>query len=306
MSLKRVKNVGPAKIEIAYECFGDENAPPVLLIMGLGGQMLGWNEGFCMELVNQGLRVIRFDNRDAGLSTHFNNAPLPDFKAALAGDTSSASYNLSDMAADTVGLLDVLGLSSSHIAGASMGGFIAQTIAIEYPERVRSLTSIMSNTGAPSVGQPDPEAMRSLFSGQSPTTREEVMEKAVTATRLVGSPAYPSDENEVRERAGLAYDRSYDQLGIIRQSVAVLTSGDRTTRLKSINVPTLVIHGSDDRMCNVSGGLATADAILNAQLEVIEGMGHNLPQELWHRVAVLIFNLVRRAEPTVCQSTTTG
>jgi pimeloyl-ACP methyl ester carboxylesterase len=296
MGIKKALNIGPSQIEIAYECFGDNAAPPVLLIMGLGGQMLGWNEGFCTEIVNRGLRAIRFDNRDVGLSTHISDAPMPDFKAALAGDTSSATYNLSDMAADTIGLLDALGLESAHIVGASMGGFIAQTMAIEYTEHVRSLTSIMATTGDQSVGQPSPEVLGLLFSGPSPKTREEVLEKAVAASRLVGSPGFPLDENEVRERAGLAYDRAYDQLGTMRQSIAVLASGDRTARLRSVRVPTLVIHGADDRMCDISGGRATANAIPGAELEVIEGMGHNLPRELWPRIADLISNLVRRVE----------
>jgi pimeloyl-ACP methyl ester carboxylesterase len=296
MSLKKALNIGPSRIEIAYECFGDDAAPPVLLIMGLGGQMIGWSEDFCAELVNRRLRVIRFDNRDVGLSSHISSAPVPDFKAALAGDTSSAAYNLSDMAADTIGLLDALEIGSAHLVGASMGGFIAQTIAIEYPEHVRSLTSMMSTTGDLSVGQPSPEVMRLLFSGSSPKTREEVMEKAVAASRLVGSPGFPRDEEEVRERAGLAFDRSYDQLGIMRQSIAVLASGNRTERLRSIRVPTLVIHGADDRMCDVSGGRATASAIMGAELEVIEGMGHNIPPVLWPRIASLISNLVQRVE----------
>jgi pimeloyl-ACP methyl ester carboxylesterase len=296
MSLKKALNIGPSRIEIAYECFGDDTTPPVLLIMGLGGQMIGWSEGFCTELVNRRLRVIRFDNRDVGLSSHLSSASLPDFKAALAGDTSSAAYNLSDMADDTIGLMDALNLASAHIVGASMGGFIAQTIAIEYPERIRSLTSMMSTTGDLTVGQPSPEVMRLLFSGSSPKTREEVIEKAVAASRLVGSPGFPRDEEEVRERAGLAYDRSYDQIGIMRQSIAVLASGDRTERLRSIKVPTLVIHGADDRMCDISGGLATAGAIMGAQLEVIEGMGHNIPRVLWPRIASLISDLVQRVE----------
>jgi pimeloyl-ACP methyl ester carboxylesterase len=296
MGFKRALNIGPSRIEIAYECFGVDTDPPVLLIMGLGGQMIGWSEGFCTELVNRRLRVIRFDNRDVGLSSHLSSAPIPDFKAALAGDASSAAYSLSDMAADTIGLLDALDLDSAHIVGASMGGFIAQTIAIEYHERVRSLTSMMATTGDLSVGQPSPEVMRLLFSGSSPKTREEVIEKAVAASRLVGSPGFPRDEEEVRERAGLAYDRSYDQLGTMRQSIAVLASGNRTERLRSIKVPTLVIHGADDRMCDVSGGRATASAIIGAELEVIEGMGHNIPRVLWPRIASLISNLVQRVE----------
>jgi pimeloyl-ACP methyl ester carboxylesterase len=295
MSLKKALQVGQSKIEIAYEDFGDVDEPPVLLIMGAGAQMLNWHEEFCAELVSRGLHPIRFDNRDSGLSSHFNDAPLPDFKAALSGDTSSASYNLSDMAADTVGLLDALGLKSAHLVGASMGGFIAQMVAIEYSERIRSLTCIMSTTGNPAVGQPAPETMR-LMGGTPPNTREEVMEQAVKNFRVVGSPGFPLDEDDVRERAGLAYDRSYDRLGIVRQAIAVIASGDRTSRLQSIKVPTLVIHGDSDRMCDVSGGKATAEAIKGAELVIIEGMGHNFPRPLWSKITTLIANLVHRVE----------
>jgi pimeloyl-ACP methyl ester carboxylesterase len=295
MNVQKAMNVGPAGIEIAYESFGDAAAPPVLLLMGLGSQMLAWHEGFCAELVARGLRPIRFDNRDAGLSTHFHDAPAPDFPAAMAGDTSSASYNLSDMAADTVGLLDALGLPSAHLVGASMGGFIAQTVAIEHPGRVRSLTSIMSTTGNPSVGQPHPDTAR-MFAGGTPTTRAEVMDRAVLSAQIVGSPGFPLDEAEVRERAGLAYDRSYDPTGLVRQAIAVLASGDRTERLQTITAPTMVIHGADDKMCHVSGGRATAEAIPGAELVVIEGMGHNLPRPLWPRLADLIANHIQRVE----------
>jgi pimeloyl-ACP methyl ester carboxylesterase len=295
MSVEKILNVGPSKIEIAYERFGDILAPPVILIMGLGAQMLSWHEDFCEELVARGLQVIRFDNRDVGLSTHLHDAPTPDFAAALAGDYSSVSYRLSDMAADTIALMDALGLKSAHLVGASMGGFIAQTIAIEYPQRVRSLTSIMSTTGDIKVGQLKPEA-RAIFGGPQPTNREEVMEQALRSFRIVGSRGFPFDENEVRERAGLAYDRAYDPLGLIRQAVAVIASGDRTEKLQEIKVPTLVIHGADDVMCDVSGGEATAKAIPGAKLVIMEGMGHSLPRDLWPRIVSLISDLVQRAE----------
>lgn len=295
MSLHKALNVGSSGIDIAYECFGDNEAPPVLLIMGVGAQMLHWPDGFCAELVAQGLRPIRFDNRDAGLSTHLHDAPLPNFAAALSGDTSSAAYNLSDMAADTVGLLDALGLDSANFVGASMGGFIAQTIAIEHPRRVRSLTSMMSATGSPAVGHASPEAM-GLFGGPPANTREDVIKQAVNAARVVGSPGFAFDEDEVRERAGLAYDRAYDLPGLIRQAVAVIASGDRTARLQSLNVPTLVIHGAADRMCDVSGGKATAEAIPGAELIVIEGMGHNLPRALWPQIAAQIAYHIKQAE----------
>lgn len=295
MTQQLASHVGPSRIQVTWESFGPDDAPPVLLIMGIGTQMLGWHEGFCAELVARGLRALRFDNRDAGLSSHFPQAPPPDFRAALAGDTSSASYNLFDMAADTVGLLDALGLESAHLVGASMGGFIAQTVAFKHPNRVRSLTSMMSTTGHLSVGQPSPEALR-LFMGATPRTREDVMARAVETFRVLGSPGFPVDDSEVHERAGLAYDRAYDPMGTVRQALAVLASGDRTERLRSITAPTLVIHGAEDRMCDVSGGRATAEAIAGARLEVIEGMGHNLPRGLWARIAGLIAEHVRRTE----------
>jgi pimeloyl-ACP methyl ester carboxylesterase len=290
-----IRNVGPSSIEVASERFGDLQAPPVLLVMGLGAQMLSWHEGFCGELVARGLHVIRFDNRDVGLSSHFSEPPAPDLPAALSGDTSSASYTLSDMAADAVGLLDALGLDSAHIVGASMGGMIAQTIAIEHPGRVRSLTSMMSTTGDRSVGQPKPEAL-AVLGGPAPASRQEVMDLMVRAFRAVGSPGFEVDEAELRERSGRAYDRAYDPLGMARQAVAVIASGDRTARLRSLDVPALVLHGADDSMCDVSGGLATAEAIPGAELLVIQGMGHDLPRALWPEITSRIAGLILRVQ----------
>jgi pimeloyl-ACP methyl ester carboxylesterase len=241
------------------------------------------------------LHVIRFDNRDVGLSSHFPDAPTPDVAAARKGDVSSASYTVSDMAADTVGLLDALGLQSAHLVGASMGGMIAQTIAIEHPARVRSLTSIMSTTGSRSVGQPKPEALRAT-AGPPAANRQEVIDRAVTVFRVIGSPGFEFDEAALRERTARSYDRAYDPLGVARQTVAVIASGDRTARLRSIDVPTLVIHGAEDLICDVSGGRATAEAIRNAELVVIEGMGHNLPRALWPDISSRIASLVQRAE----------
>ncbi|GAA2215354.1 alpha/beta hydrolase [Nonomuraea monospora] len=295
MGEEKALAVGPDKIEVTYERLGDPQAPPVLLVMGAGGQLIHWPEGFCAELVARGCQVIRFDNRDAGLSTHFHDAPPPDLQAALAGDASSASYTLSDMASDTVGLLDALGLDSAHLVGVSLGGMIAQTMAIEHPARVRSLTSIMSTTGAPGVGGADREAL-SRLAGPPPTTREDVIEQWVRAFQLLGSPGYPSGEDELRERVTLAYDRAYDPIGTARQTVAVVASGDRTARLRDVRVPTLVIHGSDDLMCDVSGGRSTAAAIPGAELVVIDGMGHNLPGALLPDLAQRIAGLVHRAE----------
>jgi pimeloyl-ACP methyl ester carboxylesterase len=292
------QNVGPSQIEMAFQRFGDPASPPVLLIMGGGAQMIAWPEGFCEELARRGLQPIRFDNRDTGLSTHFTGAPTPDLPAALAGDFSSASYCLSDMAADTVGLMDTLGFKSVHLVGASMGGMIAQTITIEYPARVRSLTSMMSTTGDRSVGQPDYTALAHL--GAPPRdNRQGYINWQVRSLKAIGSPAYPFDDEAAAERAGRAWDRDHDPLGMLRQSVAVLKSGDRTERLHSLHVPTLVIHGAADKMCDVSGGRATATAIPGAEFVIFDGMGHGFPQPLWPEFATRIANLVHGVEASV-------
>lgn len=295
MTIERALNVGPARIEIAYERMGDPAGLPVLLIMGVGAQLIAWPDGFCDELVRRGLHLIRFDNRDVGESTHLSGAPPPDMAAALAGDHSSVSYTLSDMAADAVGLLDALGIDSAHVVGASMGGYIAQTIAFEHPRRVRSLTSMMSTTGDPSVGQPHAEVLRVLY-GAPPASREEMVQRTVEVSRVTGSPGFAPDLEVVADRAGRAFDRAFDLPGMTRQAVAVIASGDRTPRLRSLDVPALVIHGADDRLTDVSGGRATAAAIPGAELVVIDGMGHDLPRELWPQLATKIAENVERGE----------
>jgi pimeloyl-ACP methyl ester carboxylesterase len=287
-------NVGPSGVEIAYERFGDPDAPPVLLIMGGGAQMINWPEGFCRQLVDRGTQVIRFDNRDTGRSTHFSDAPVPDFAAALVGDLSTASYTLSDMAADAVGLLDVLGFDSAHLVGASMGGMIAQLIAIEHPGRVRSLTSIMSTTGEPGVGEADLSAFAEL--GKPPQDREAFIEWQVRAMRIAASPAFEFDAAAAAERAGRVFDRGYDVLGMQRQGIAVVATGDRTQRLRSLRVPTLVMHGTADTLYDISGGRATAAAIPGAELVILAGMGHNLPRELWPELSTRIADLVEKYE----------
>lgn len=294
---EEVINVGPWRIKIAYQRFGDPSLPPVFLIMGGGAQMINWPEGFCMELASRGLHPIRFDNRDTGLSTHFNDAPVPDFSAVQAGDFSTVTYTLSDMAADTVGIMDALGYESVHLVGASMGGMIAQTIAIEYPERVRSLTSMMSTTGDNSVGQPDWAALADLGSPPS-DDRQGFIDWQVRSLKAIGSPKYPIDEIFAAENAGLAWDRDHDPLGMLRQAVAVLKSGDRTERLRSLRVPTLVIHGDSDKMVDISGGRATAEAIPGAELVIFEGMGHGLPKQLWSELANRISDHIHRVEST--------
>jgi pimeloyl-ACP methyl ester carboxylesterase len=282
-------------IELAYESFGDPARPLVLLIMGLGTQMLAWNDDFCAGLAAQGLFVVRFDNRDVGLSTHLHDAPNPDVGATFAGDRSTVTYTLSDMAADTIGLIDALGRDRAHLVGASMGGMIAQTVAIEHPERVASLTSIMSTTGDRRVGNATQAAIGVLMAPPA-HTREAVIERALAGFRVIGSPGFPLDEEGMRDRAGRAFDRAHDPLGVGRQFVAILASPDRTPALRALRTPTLVIHGREDPLVGLSGGEATAAAIPGAELLVLNGMGHDLPRALWPRIIEPIAALVERAE----------
>ncbi|MFP7299107.1 alpha/beta fold hydrolase [Neobacillus niacini] len=290
-----LQNVGPSKIKMAYQRFGNPALQPVFLIMGAGAQMINWPEGFCLELASHDLHPIRFDNRDAGLTTHFSDAPVPNFPAIQSGDFSTVTYTLSDMAQDTVGLMDALGYDSVHLVGASMGGMIAQTIAIEYPHRVRSLTSIMSTTGDHSVGQPDYAVLANLSSPPY-DDRQAYIEWQIQSRKAIGSPKYPLNEKFIAQIAGLAWDRDHDPLGMMRQAVAVIKSGDRTEQLRSIKIPTLVIHGESDKMIDISGGRAVAAAIPGAELAAFEGMGHDLPKPLWSVFARKIANLIHRAE----------
>jgi pimeloyl-ACP methyl ester carboxylesterase len=282
-------------IELAYETFGDPGDPPVLLIMGLATQMIGWPDEFCAGLADRGLFVVRFDNRDIGLSTHLDDRGAPDIMAILGGDRSNVPYPLADLADDAAGLLDVLHLDSAHVVGASMGGMVAQLVAIRHRERVRSLTSIMSTTGDPAVGMPAEAAMGVLLA--PPTTdRESAIQRAIDTYRVIGSPGFEFDEHALRERAGLSYDRRYNPAGVARQLAAILTTGDRTADLAALDVPTLVIHGAQDSLVNVSGGRSTAAAIPGAELLVVDGMGHDLPREIWPEVTDRVSALVERAE----------
>jgi pimeloyl-ACP methyl ester carboxylesterase len=281
-------------IEVAYETFGDPADETILLIMGLGVQMLGWDEEFCRLLAGRGYRVVRFDNRDVGHSTKIEGGPRPDVMAAVAGDGSSASYLLDDMADDCVGLLDELGVEAAHVVGASQGGMIAQTVAIRHPRRVLSLVSIMSTTGEREVGQPHPEAIPALLT-RPPAGRDGFIDFVVGAWKVIGSPGFPADESALRARAGASYDRGIFPDGTARQLVAILASGDRTEALQKLDVPATVIHGTSDVLVDVSGGRATAAAIPGAQLELIEGMGHDLPRQLWPRFVELIVETAARA-----------
>jgi pimeloyl-ACP methyl ester carboxylesterase len=281
-------------VEIAYETFGDPADETMLLIMGLGVQMLGWDEELCRMLAGHGYRVVRFDNRDVGHSTQVEGGSRPDVMAAIAGDVSSASYRLEDMADDCAALLDELEVEAAHLVGASQGGMIAQMVAIRHLERVLSLTSIMSTTGDREVGQPHPEAIPALLT-RPPGDRAGFIDFVVGAWKVIGSPGFEADEDALRARAGASYDRGIFPDGTGRQLLAILASGDRTEGLRRLDVPATVIHGTDDILIDVSGGRATAAAIPGARLELIEGMGHDLPRQLWPRFVDLIVQNAERA-----------
>jgi pimeloyl-ACP methyl ester carboxylesterase len=283
-------------IEICYESFGPDDAPPLLLVMGLGAQMNLWLPGFVSELLERGFRVIRFDNRDCGLSSKSEGAP-PDVLALyaqfLGGHPIEAPYTLSTLAADAVGLLDALGIPAAHIVGASMGGMIVQTMAIEHPDRVLSLTSIMSTTGHTEVGQPDPESMMALLA-PTPENRAAAIEQNVATSRVISGDLF--DERLSRALQTESYDRCYHPAGFAFQIAAIAASGDRTEALGRLDVPTLVIHGRQDSLISLSGGEATAAAIPGAELLVLGRMGHDMPSLYWPQMADAIFNIAARAE----------
>jgi pimeloyl-ACP methyl ester carboxylesterase len=290
-----VERVQANGIEIAYEAIGDPGAPPVVLIHGLGRQLIDWHDELFAAFADRGLYAIRFDNRDTGESTHLHEAGRADLPAVFDGDASAAPYTLSDMAADTAALLDALGIDSAHVAGVSLGGMIAQTLAIERPERVRSLTSIMSTTGERGVGEATVEAQELLLR-PPPTNVEEAIAGRLESSRVLGSPGFEHDEAWIRENAVLAYERAFDPPGIGRQLAAIYASGDRTERLRDVRVPALVLHGEDDPLIRVDAGRATAAAIDGAELVTIDGMGHDMPRGLWDRIVGSVAALVERAE----------
>lgn len=296
-----VRRTEPAKakangIELCYDTFGDPEAPPLLLIMGLASQMIAWDDDFCSELASRGYRAIRFDNRDIGLSTRFPQHGSPDLMAligqALAGKPVAAPYTLRDMAADSIGLLDALGIDKAHVVGVSMGGAIAQEMAIHHGGRVRSLTSIMSSTGDPALPQATPEALAVLLA-PPPKSREEYFQNYVRSWSVLRGPGFPLDEARDLERAARAYDRGLNPPGVARQLAAILASGNRTEALKAVRVPTLVIHGDADPLVRVEGGHATARAIPQAKLLVVQGMGHALPMPMWPQIIEAIASHAR-------------
>ncbi|MBO3748272.1 alpha/beta hydrolase [Streptosporangiaceae bacterium NEAU-GS5] len=260
--------------------------------MGLGSQMIAWDEEFCGLLAAAGHYVIRYDNRDAGLSTHLDDAGVSDLVAAFAGNPDPA-YLLGDLADDAAGLLEALGLPAAHVVGASMGGMIAQEVAIRHPSRVLSLVSIMSRTGAKGVGEPTQAALGALMS-PPPSGRDEAIQRALSVWSIIGSPGYPMNVDRITTLAQRAYDRDHNPAGANRQLVAIVASPDRTAALRELDVPTLVIHGEDDPLIQVSGGTATADAVPGAKLLLFPGMGHDLPRDLWPDFVAAITELTTR------------
>jgi pimeloyl-ACP methyl ester carboxylesterase len=282
-------------IEIGYETHGDPEGEPLLLVMGLGAQLTTWPVELCDALADRGFHVVRYDNRDTGLSTKFADVGgdfMTSFLKASQGEPVELAYTLSDMAADGMALLDHLGIESAHIVGASMGGMIAQTMAIEHPARVRTLTSIMSTTGEPEYGTPQPDAIAVLLRPAA-VTRDEAIEADVTARRVIGSPEH-FDEAVARERAAEAYDRCYNPAGTARQLLAIVAGGSRAEGLAQLAVPTLVIHGDIDPLVTFSGGQRTAELVPGAELLALEGMGHDLPPAYLGPIVEAITSLAAR------------
>ncbi len=269
-------------IEIEYDTFGDPSSRPLLLVAGLGTQMIWWREEFCEKLVDKGFYVIRFDNRDVGLSTKLEEVQAP--------------YDIEDMANDAIGLLDALNVDKAHICGASMGGAIVQEMTIKYPARILSLTSIMSSTGRADLPPPKPEAIKLLMM-PAPEERDGYIEYYVNLWCVLHGSGFPFDEEEGREMAAKLYDRSFYPQGIDRQLIAISVSGSRKSKLASVNVPTLVIHGGDDPVVSLEGGKDTAESIPGAELLIIEGMGHALPLEAWPQIIDAISANADKAKP---------
>jgi pimeloyl-ACP methyl ester carboxylesterase len=280
-------------ITLCYETFGDPADETALLIMGLGTQMIAWQEDFCRDLAARGFHVVRFDNRDIGHSTHLHGPP-PTVRQLLLRSRSAAHYKLSDMAEDAAGLLRELELSPAHVIGASMGGMIAQTLAARHPKRVRSLTSIMSNTGARTNGQPALK-LYPFFLRRPAAGREQYVTHFERLFDAIGSRGLPREPEEIRELAAISYERDHDPAGPGRQLAAILASGDRTSELRRIEAPALVVHGTADPLVRPSGGRATAKAIKGAKLLTIDRMGHDMPRAIWPQLIDAIAENAGRA-----------
>lgn len=286
----------PSGIELCYQTFGDRDGEPLLLVMGLGGPMNWWDPELCRMLAARGFFVIRYDNRDTGRSSRIGvRVKRSTLVRAFAGARVRAPYSMSDLAADGFGLLDHLGLESAHVVGVSMGGMIVQTMAIERPRRVRSLTSIMSTTGKRTVGWQHPSLFGPMLASRGPG-REAYVRSSATMWQLIGSPGFPQSREEVEDRARETFDRGVSASGVMRQMLAVLTQPNRSHRLHALQMPALVIHGMADKMVHASGGRATSAAIPRAELLLIDGMGHDLPRELFETFTDAIARTAERAK----------
>jgi pimeloyl-ACP methyl ester carboxylesterase len=268
------------EVDLCYETFGDPGAPAMLLVMGLGGQMVLWDERFCEKLAERGFFVVRFDNRDIGRSTILRELGVPSRPQLFLRDRRGARYSLDDMAGDAAGLTRQLDLGAAHVVGVSMGGMIAQLLAIQHPRRVRSLVSIMSSTGNRRVGQAHPRLWPRMVR-RVRRDREGYIRDFIETYQTIGSTRYPPDPERMRRRAERCFDRGLHPSGAARQLAAVITAYDRTPFLGELNVPTTVIHGTADPLVRPSGGRATAEAIPGARLLMLDGMGHDMPPELW-------------------------
>jgi pimeloyl-ACP methyl ester carboxylesterase len=288
-------------ITIEYETYGKPSDPTILLIMGLGMQMIAWPELFCRELASRGFQVVRYDNRDTGLSTKFDGVKAPGVAALLIRHALRlpirVPYTLGDMADDAIGLLDSLGIEAAHVVGASMGGMIAQNVAATHPQRLRSLTSVMSTSGHRSLPGADPLVSRHLFrSRPKGNDREAVIAHNMRTIELIGSPAFPIDAETRREMVSMSFDRCFYPAGFTRHVAAIVADGDRRSRLRAITTPTLVIHGREDPLVPLAGGIDTAKQIPWSRMEIIDGMGHNFPVELWPKIVDLISDHARQTD----------
>ena len=290
-----VHKVAANGIELAYEVFGDPADTPMLLIMGLGTQMVAWPDQMCADLAALGFYVVRYDNRDTGLSTHLSGVAAPSL-VDVTLRRRRPPYTIDDMARDAVGLMDALGFESAHVVGASMGGFIAQPVAVGYPERVRSLTLIMTSTGSRRVGNPKPAVFSRLTKRRVVSDRTSAQQAAVETFRIIGSKGYAFDEEYLMHLGGVSYDRGLDGHGYMRQLAAIAGQPDRTARLRRLRIPTLVIHGLHDPLVAPSGGLSLARHLRNAKFVGYSGMGHDLPRELWPDMVDEIGRLARRTD----------
>jgi pimeloyl-ACP methyl ester carboxylesterase len=281
-------------VRLCFETFGREGDPTLLLIMGLGAQMVAWNEELCAALAARGFFVVRYDNRDCGRSTHLADEPEPTFRELATRRLARPAYTLDDLAEDAIALLDHLGIDAAHVIGASMGGMIAQVLAARHPARVRSLVSVMSSTGSRTSGQPSLRLLRLLLR-RPPAERDAFVARMLQIFRVSGSARPASEVSELRAMLELSFDRGMSPEGIRRQLGAIFLAGDRTAALGAITAPTLVIHGTADRLIAPSGGRATARAIPGARLMLIAGMGHDLPRATWPRILHAITDHARRA-----------